>query len=262
MQEFNITQEEYKRKESELRAYSGDDRVVSSIEHAEILNAMPKLPKVMSKMPTLDKLTGGFQAGQLIIIGGKPKSGKSLIAQTFTVNFLSQGITSLWFSYEMPALEFFERFPKLPLLYIPQRIEGKSIDWIMNRVIEAKAKYGIKVIFFDHLHFLITLGQQGNASLEIGNVVRNLKRMAINFNLIIFLISHVTKVPKGRPSTVDDLRDSGLVQGEADKVIITNRLKESNAVLTVGVDRQTGVMDQSLQIIKREGLLYEKEVIQ
>ena len=262
MKEFALKEEEIRRREESLKVYDGEDKIISSMDFAEKLKNVPKDPAIFSKMPTLDSLCGGFRLGQLIIIGGKPKNGKTLLGQTLTSNFFEQGVLSLWFSYEMTPEEFLERFPNLPVLYMPQFLEGKEVDWLSNRIIEAKAKFGIKVVFFDHLHYLIDMGKIQNPSLDIGTVVRNLKRMAVYLKIVVFVMAHVTKLNRGEKATSDDLRDTGMTKGECDKVIMINRLssenRENQSVITLGADRQTGVMDKDFLVVKR-GLLYELE---
>ena len=105
----------------------------------------------------------------MIAISGPRKAGKTLLAQTLTSNFAKQDIMSLCFSYELSSRVFINRFPsELPVFTMPQKLRANSLDWLRERVIEALAEYGVKMVFIDHLHFLFDLARMRNASLEIG----------------------------------------------------------------------------------------------
>mgnify|MGYP001559366160 FL=1 len=49
----------------ELSEYEGVDKVITSFDMKGIIAQQPKIVPVMSKMPLLDRLTGGFCPGEL-----------------------------------------------------------------------------------------------------------------------------------------------------------------------------------------------------
>lgn len=238
--------------------YSGPDQVVTSFELDDILaQSSDQALCVKSKMPRLDKLLEGFESGELIAISGPRKSGKTLFAQSLTVNFLP--VKSLWFSYELTLKQFLRTFSELPLFISPLKLKAYSLPWLKERILEALVKHGIGVVFIDHLHFLFDLVRVKNTSLEIGQVVRFLKTMAIKYNLIIFLLCHMRKVDLKEEPTDADVRDSSLVSSESDTGLIIWRLTDTDnqAIVKVAYSRRTGVLDKTFKIAKINGLLRE-----
>lgn len=238
--------------------YEGLDRVVTSFELDDILKQSGDQELcVKSKMPTLDRLLEGFESGELIAISGPRKSGKTLLAQSLTVNFLP--VKSLWFSYELTLKQFLRTFPDLPLFISPLKLTAYSLPWVKERILEALFKHGIGVVFLDHLHFLFDLVKVKNTSLEIGQVVRFLKSIAIDHNLIIFLLCHMRKITFDKEPDDSDVRDSSLVSSESDTGLILWRdmETENEAVLKVAYSRRTGVLSKTFRIAKIDGLLRE-----
>ena len=213
---------------NDLSQYEGEDKVISSYEMKALLDDQ-KQPEVhfFSGIPSLDKYTGGFRGGQLIIISGYTKHGKTLLAQTLCHNFLKQQIYSLWFSYELMPKEFLEKFPELPLFYLPQKMKANNLAWVEERISESLLKYRTKAIFLDHLHYLTNLSQLRNPSLRIGEITRHLKRIAVENNLVIFLIAHTTKLKMGdnRVPSAENIRDSSFIAQDSDTVFMIWRLK-------------------------------------
>jgi len=238
--------------------YDGPDQVVTSFELDDILKqSNDQALCVKSKMPTLDRLLEGFESGELIAISGPRKSGKTLFAQSLTVNFLPT--KSLWFSYELTLKQFLRTFPELPLFISPLKLKAYSLPWLKERILEAIFKHSVGVVFIDHLHFLFDLVRTKNTSLEIGQVVRFLKSIAIEHNLIIFLLCHMRKVDLTSEPTDADVRDSSLISSESDTGIILWRLvdTENQAMVKVAYSRRTGVLDKTFKVAKTNGLLRE-----
>ena len=246
----------------ELRNYSGEDRIITSYDLQEIVkNDVDNENKVYSKIPTLDKLTDGFEGGELVAVSGKRKNGKTLLAQTLTVNFQRQDVKSLWFSYEMTPKQFLRSFKdEVPYFVCPMSLKAYSMPWVIERILEALVKHGISVVFIDHLHFLFDMARSKNTSLEIGQVVRELKAVAIKYNLIIFLMAHMKKVDFDKEPTDADIRDSSLLSSESDTGLILWRIKntENRAIIKVSYSRRTGSMEKKINVIKNEnGLIGE-----
>lgn len=217
-----------------FRSYDGDDRVISSKEFLEEFEDRKVVDSIKTGIPKLDDLTEGFREGNLIIISGVTGAGKTSLAQTFLSNFVKNDISSLFFTFEVPPEELLNKFgDKVPLFYLPRQHKRSKMQWLEERILESKAKYGVKVVFIDHLHYLLDMDQlarQGNTSLMIGSIMRELKRIAIENKLIIFLIAHFKKVKleEDEMPDIDGLRDSSFVGQEGDYVMIINRKKDIN----------------------------------
>ena len=241
--------------------YENEDKVVTSFELRDKLCAEKKAPhiSVKSGFPGIDYACQGFQDGEMIIISGPTKMGKTLLAQTFTVNFSRQKQYSCWFSYEVPARQFLDQFPILPLFYLPQKNKAQDFDWFMNRCIEAHCKYNTRIFFIDHLHYLIDQARIKNPSLDIGVIVRRIKRFAVDNDFVIFLLAHVGK-NTGDELSWKDLRDSSFIAQESDCCIMVKRTPkdgQTSAKARVEFHRRTGIMEWVVSMEKQHGLLRE-----
>lgn len=241
--------------------YCEDDKVVTSYELRDKLLAEKKTPhiNVKSKIPGIDYACEGFQDGELIVISGPTKNGKTLLAQTFTVNFSKQKEYAGWFSYEVPARQFLEQFPILPLFYLPQKNQAQDFDWFMKRCLESYFKYNARVFFIDHLHYLVDQARIKNPSLDIGVIVRRIKRFAVENDFVIFLLCHVGK-NTGDDISHKDLRDSSFIAQESDCVIMVKRTPndgQNTARARVEFHRRTGIMEQVVYLEKQHGILRE-----
>ena len=175
-------------------------------------------------------MDGGVREGELITISGRTGEGKSLLAETLSSNFSKQTIPSLFFSYEMNPWYLRERFIKMGenealLTYIPKDSVESSIIYIRDSIRYAKKEFACKVVFIDHLHYLIPLNQSTNSSLLIGGIVRELKKLAIKEEVVVFLIAHTKKIYSDESLDLSSPRDSSLISQESDYVFLIERKK-------------------------------------
>ena len=241
----------------DLLNYAGDDQVISSFEMADKLAGQKYLFNVKSQIPTLDKLIDGFVPGELIFLSGITKNGKTLLAQTLTNNFYNQDVLSLWFTYELPPKQFLDCFPKIPHLFMPTNLRAGNWQWIEDRIKESFLKHHTRVVFIDHLHYVIDMARQGNVSIEIGEVVRKLKTLAVQEELILFVMAHTT-LSRGDP--FGTIRDSSFPEQESDCTIMVKRFPEKGdnvACLRVNQSRRTGVLQKTVWVEKLGGYLVE-----
>lgn len=232
MKEFNEIEKKIEREEA-LREYEGVDRVVLAEEkRAEIEEEKKTRPmfRVKTGIPLLDECVDGFRKGQLVIVSGPPKHGKTTLCQTFTKKFDEQGHKTMWFSYELGYEELFEKFPMKYLnFYVPNYLESGNTKWLEDRIVEGKQKFGTEIIFIDHLDFLrdtdVLKGVNMNLSAYVGGIVQKMKSIAVQQNVLIFLMSHIRKnnwAGKELPS-VEELADTRQTAQLADIVLMVMR---------------------------------------
>lgn len=259
--------------ERALREYRGEDEVISFQSYKKLLEARQEpIWRAKTNLPTLDDLVGGFRGGNLIVVTAPTGQGKTTFCQTLTRNFADNEVKCLWFSYEVPPKEFLEKYGEnLPIAYLPKALISKTLIWIERKIVEAIAKYQTKVVFIDHLHYLLDLSKIKNASLEIGGIMRELKLMALKYNIAIFVVAHMTKTRFEDKVGLEDIRDSSFISQEADYVIVLwrNATKQSKrdlrekgiiytneAVVLVEKNRRTG-RTGSLRLILENNLFRE-----
>ena len=218
-----------------LQNYDGEDRVISSKEAKVIAAENAGSAGIFTRLSKLDEIIGGFRHGQLVVLSAPTGQGKTQFLQSLTYDFAEQDVNSLWFSYEVGLEEFLARFGgEVPAFYLPRKIKGSSMEWLREKIYEGIAKYRTEVVFVDHLHFLLEMGDLANAkstSILIGMLMRELKKLAIETNTIIFLVAHMKKNQLDQVPSIDDLRDSSFVAQEADLVMMMwrHRIKDKES---------------------------------
>ena len=242
-----------------LKTYQGEDRVIHAEDkRKELADIRATKPKFLaySGIPSLDKTTEGFRKGQLVVVSGPPKNGKTALCQTITKRMALDKQRTLWFSYELTLDELFQKFPKFDKdwmdFFVPRVIDSGNLQWVEDRIIEAKHKYGIEAVFIDHLDFLkdpeVARVNQ-NMSSYIGLIVQRVKRIAVEQELVIFLMTHLRKnnwTSNQLPSS-EELRDTGQIAQLADLVLMVVRRRndkklydENKAMVGVMENRHNG----------------------
>lgn len=210
--------------ESKLSEYQGEDRMVSSVEIAEQLKLTEDNVSIYKTfIPTLDQLLeGGIEGGELAIVTGGTSAGKTTLLMSMTQD-MAQDFNTAWFTMEVTPRQFMKKLGENPpLFYTPNENKNGSVEWLLERMIEAIVKYDTKVFFIDHLHFFFSLSRFSgkSLSLELGDVVTKIKQLAVDYNVAVFLIAHGTDdKTSNREPRMTDVRDSGMVIRLADIVI-------------------------------------------
>lgn len=254
------------------KQYSGPDEVIPADVLLKALKRDKPQYKLYSGIKSFDLITDGFRPGNLIIISGPTKQGKTTFCQTLTYNFWRQKFEALWFSFDTPPIELIERFPenKMPKFYMPKRNEiGNKISWIESKIIEAIAKYGIRVVFIDHLESLSRFTNNApNYAAELQSLSKELKEIAIRWSITIFLNHHIHQIKDGEVPNWTQLKNSSGVAQESDMTILVwrNRLKsvlpgevvyENTANVSLQLNRRTGKTG-TIKVVWKDNIFYEQ----
>lgn len=214
---------------------------------------------VQSGFTSLDRITGGFRKTDLIIIAGRPGSGKSAFAVTAARNASvlfnkSVGI----FSLEMPSTQLVNRLisseaeidaDKLrqgeinegqwqqihknisKLAQAPIYIDDTpalSIFEFRAKAKRLKTQFGIDMIMVDYLQLMTTgsTNKFGNRQEEVALVSRSLKAIAKELDIPIVALAQMSRAVEQRTDKrpqLSDLRDSGAIEMDADIVMFIHR---------------------------------------
>jgi twinkle protein len=189
----------------------------------------------------------GFMPGELIVLGAPPKIGKSTFAlQVITYNAL-QDIPALFFCLEMRPMKIIQKivqchskseeiglaeieraridFKGKPL-YLGYCYQRPTLDGIMDTLKAAIKRYGLKLLCFDHLHFLCR--SISNQTQEIGLAVQSFKFLAEELEIPIILIAQPRKIQADSIMTAMDLKDSSSIFSDCDHLIILHRMRKAS----------------------------------
>lgn len=237
-----------------MRMYTGDDEIISSEEYAAAMARLrgdDTILKLKSGLSYLDTLTEGFWEGNVIIVSGPTKEGKTTLCQTLTINFTKSGYPCLWFPFDTPGDEVISRFQEPIKFYLPKRNPSqKKIDWIEQKIIEGIAKHRTRVVFIDHLAMLTRASEnERNYSTELQSIMMELKQIAIRWRVVMFINHHIRKIQTDTNPMLSDLKDSSGVAQDSDMVIMIWRKKEkkngvvensNKSVVQIQANRRTG----------------------
>lgn len=215
--------------EERLFNYGGEDRIISSHDLKKEIDNNPAVFSFQTGIESIDRILEGVEAGELIIVSGQTGNGKSTFLTTITKNV---SVACAWFSLEGTQRQFIRKFgDNLPLFYTPAKNTENNTQWLIERIIEAKVKFDVKMIFVDHLHQIFSVDKFNgkNLSLELGDIVAKIKQIAIEYNLVIWLVAHSTdhKESSTREPKMTDVRDSGMIIRLADVVMGIWRIPDS-----------------------------------
>ena len=203
------------------KVYRGEDKIISFAEIAERVKNEDEEVKFMSGYSGLDALLRGFRPQQLIVVSALTGSGKTSFLMDMTCKLKSEN--PLWFPFEEGAEElvrkFIERNEEPPRAFTPENMKSNTMEWLESKIVESIAKFDTKIVFIDQLDFIVSmLGE--NHSLNVGQTMRDLKGLAKKWNIVIFIICHLTKAKMDTQPTLEDLKGSSSIGQESDTVIL------------------------------------------
>lgn len=185
-------------------------------------------------LPYFDHATMGFRGGELIVIAAPSNFGKTMVAMNIVANLAVNAMKKVVFiTMEMTPAEVSTRLynmidkadhDTLKENFIIQTELSVSAEHV--KAIVKKHKPDILVV--DHLGFLSKQEPGQDERAQIDGAVAKIKRLAINENIPIILISHVSKSRSGASgeATAMDLKGSSAIEQDADIVFMINKPKQ------------------------------------
>jgi replicative DNA helicase len=211
-----------------------------------------------SGFDALDRLTSGFQPGNLVIVAARPSMGKSALALNMAANAaLRSDVGVAIFSLEMSAEEVAER-----LLCAEANVDSKRVrsgflqdsDW--PRITRAAGKLEAAPIFVDESPFVSVMemrakcrrvasrnplglivvdyvqlmepreSRQENRATAVAEISRGLKVLARELEVPVVACAQLNRSPEARNDKrplLGDLRESGSLEQDADIVMFIYR---------------------------------------
>jgi replicative DNA helicase len=242
------------RAEKQMLEVAHDDRQSDFREIREILSDELQKMQLLSQQGTsltgtpsgfkdLDEITGGFQAGNLIIIAARPSMGKSALVTNIAENAsIDHGRAVALFSLEMSETELAQRFVasqgrifgdklrkgKVPqsewqriltasqkLAKAPLYVDDSSDIGILDirakaRRLHTQADGGLGLIIVDYLQLLRPDAGTDNRVEQVGQMSRGLKILARELNVPVIALSQLSRAVEQRHDkkpVLSDLRE-------------------------------------------------------
>jgi len=218
---------------AERRLFSRDepDRIARYLDYWQThKNESERGTTFVSGLVQLDNLVQGFKTGEMIVITGPTGNGKTLLADSLGARFMRYEKANVaWFSYEVPTLQMIDKYVKAEDadklgLYVPMELKAGRFDWLKAKCLEARIKFGCNVAIIDHLHFIVDMNTDHNMSLNIGAVMRQIKReIAVAMDMVVFVLAHQGQRKDSAEPSIDNIRDSSFIAQEADMVFVVYR---------------------------------------
>ena len=207
----------------------------------------------------LDKLTAGWQRGDLNVIAARPAAGKTAFALHLARAAATAGHSVVVFSLEMQGERLGDRWlvaaaedvdashlrrgqlgtselrqvreASCQLSQLPIRVEDSpviSMDHVRSVARMLKSKGGCDMVIVDYLQLCDMKSDQNNRNREqeVAQATRKAKLMAKELDVPVLLLSQLNRMSEGRPDCrplLSDLRESGAIEQDADMVMLLYR---------------------------------------
>lgn len=216
-----------------------------------------ELPHVLTGFVEIDKILGGLQRSDLIILAARPGLGKS----SFVLNIahhaaMRQGACVAIFSLEMSKEQIAHRLIAIEAGVDSQRVRLEQLsdaerrrvmaaigvlaeariyvdDTPMIPIIEIRSRarrlhseHPIDLLIVDYLQLARGSGRTDNRVQEISEISQALKGLARELNIPVLAVSQLSRAVEARSPHIpmlSDLRESGSLEQDADVVMFIYR---------------------------------------
>ena len=223
----------------------------------ELSRLKGKLSGVPTGLYDLDRMLTGLHGGELILVGARPAMGKTSMALG-VAQFagVKAGKSVAIFSLEMPAEQIGMRLLCSAANINMQRVRSGMLtddEWIKlgdcinelsncriyiddtssltpsqlrSRCRRLMMEQGLDLIVIDYLGLMTTDSRAENRQLEVSEISRQLKSIALELRIPVLACAQLSRAPAARTDKrpmLSDLRDSGSIEQDADVVMFLHR---------------------------------------
>jgi len=205
----------------------------------------------------IDRLLGGFQRSDFVIIAARPSVGKTSLCLSMARNAARHGQHTAIFSLEMSSEQIVQRLVSAETGIDSQRLRlgdlrgeeewslfvqatGKLADLpifiddtpsisalqLRTKSRRLHAEHGLDLIFVDYLQLMTGDTRSENRVQEVSYISRSLKAIARELDLPVVAASQLSRAVEQRTDKkpmLSDLRDSGSLEQDADVVMFIYR---------------------------------------
>lgn len=170
----------------------------------------------------MDDMIEGFEPGEMMIITGHTKHGKSRLAANIAKNVAGLGKTVLYINTEMTKLQMGRRFNAMlgdRVLPGKIRLNDKAGLTYMNvlQIMEKAKEDGCDLVIVDHLHFFSR--SIDNQTSEISKMAKDFKDAAVEMEIPLIMLCHLAQADTKKKPTLQMIKNSSSIAQDADIVI-------------------------------------------
>ncbi|RDW17501.1 replicative DNA helicase [Oceanobacillus arenosus] len=221
----------------------------------ELMKPRPENLGYLTSLASFDQITGGLKGGDLIILAARPSVGKTAFALNLASGHCKNGGSSLIYSLEMGTKQLLKRMISAEGMVnaskwhdISKRFTTNDYKNAMRAIGEmttweleifatkhtiSEIRAGIRkqvhenpkqnhLVFIDYLQLIKpSISHRDRRDLEIGEMTRELKLLALELNIPIVLLSQLSRSVDSRQDKrplMSDLRESGNIEQDADVI--------------------------------------------
>ena len=259
------------------------DELYDQVEQRASRGEQPGIPTGFS---ALDRLLGGLQPSDLLIIAGRPGMGKtSLLLSTIRHAAQQHHKRVAFFSLEMSSVQMAQRLVSQYTGIESMRLRSGRLaadDWtaftqaveviggtqlflddtpaLTPTQLRAKcrrvhAEYGLDLVVIDYLQLMTAGGRIENRTQEISHISRQLKVLARELDVPVLAAAQLSRAVEQRADkrpVLSDLRESGSIEQDADVVLFLYRPEdEPNGLVDVNIAKHRNGPVGSLKLAFR-----------
>jgi replicative DNA helicase len=230
------------------------------LEHRSQERATGQSNDIELGLSALDSIIGPVRPGEVLVVAARPGAGKTALALGVAAHVaVDMGRSSAVFSLEMTRQEVIDRLIAERSRFTLGRLRSGNIgpsDYtdliasgepfraaslaiydgphglglLRSRIRRESAVRGLRLAVVDYLG-LLDLGAGGSIPRweRVGEASRTLKLLAIELRLTILLCVQLNREADGREPSLGQLRDSGAIEQDADRVILLHRRDEDES---------------------------------
>lgn len=212
---------------------------------------------ISTGLGALDDAIGGLKPGQLVIVGGRPGAGKSVLACDMArAAAVWHSVPTLLFSLEMSRAEVGARI-LAAMCTVDLRhllngtLRGDQRQHLQSRTTElrdspltvddtaqldvatikatarrTKSRKGLGLIIVDYLQLIAPSGRRDSRVQEVAELSTGLKGLARELEVPVVAaaqLNRASEIRSDRRPQLSDLRESGQIEADADVVILLHR---------------------------------------
>ncbi|XP_070566841.1 twinkle mtDNA helicase-like [Ptychodera flava] len=216
------------------------EEVFGELSHAEQVAGIK-----WKRYPLLNKLLKGHRRGELTVFTGPTGSGKTTFISEYSVDLCTQGVNTLWGSFEIPTIrlakvmltqfakmnlekqldqfdQWADKFESLPLYFMTFHGQ-QSMKTVLDAMSHAVYVHDIEHVIIDNLQFMVGLSDRASSMdrfSQYDNVIAAFRRFVTTNNCHVTVVIHPRKEKDQEELQTASIFGTAKAAQEADNIII------------------------------------------